>query len=363
MVGVAIIGTGVISEQHIKAYQMFTDRCEIVAVCDIFSEKAKEQKDKYHLENAMVYKDYKQMLERKDIQLVSICTPPFTHASCAIDCMQSGKHVLIEKPMASSLEECDAMIEVQRETGSFLGVVSQNRYTQENQKLKKLLASGIVGKVHFGQVESFWFRGRSYYDLWWRGTWEKEGGGCTLNHAVHQIDLLNWMMGKPKTVTAILGNVAHDNAEVEDVSAAVFTYENGAIVTLTASLVTHGEGQRIVFQCEKASLASPWDVKCSSSTPAGFPERDIELEDLIKEAYDAMPQIVNTGHAGQIENILHFLETEEQPAEGSGDGRMALEVITAIYQSGFTGRAVSLPLGINSSFYTRDGILANVQHL
>lgn len=362
MIGVAIVGTGIISEQHIKAYKMFADRCEILAVCDIFPEKAKTQKEKYNLKNAIVYEDYHQMLERKDIQLVSICTPPFTHASCAIDCMQRGKHVLVEKPMASSLDECDQMIQTQRKTGSFLSVISQNRYTEENQKLKKLLASGIAGKIYFGQVESFWFRGHSYYDLWWRGTWEKEGGGSTLNQAVHQIDLLNWMMGRPKTVTAILGNVAHNNAEIEDVSAAVFTYENGAMVTLTTSLVTHGEGQRIILQCEKASLSSPWDVKCSSSTPSGFPERNTEMETLIRKAYDAMPKPVYTGHAGQIDNVLHFLETGEQAVEGSRDGRLALEVITAIYQSGFTSKTVSLPIDMNSPFYTKKGILANVRN-
>lgn len=363
MINVAIIGTGVISEQHIKAYQIFSERCEILAVCDIFPEKAKAQKEKYHLENAIVYEDYKHILERKDIQLVSICTPPFTHASCAIECMQSGKHVLVEKPMAASLEECDEIIQIQRKSGSHFGVVSQNRYTEENQNLKRLLTSKIAGQVCFGQAESFWFRGHSYYDLWWRGTWGKEGGGCTLNHAVHQIDLLNWMLGRPKTVTAILGNVAHDNAETEDVSVAIFTYESGAIVTLSTSLVTHGEGQKIVFQCEKASLASPWNLKCSGSTPTGFPVNNPEMEALITEIYSTLPQVVHTNHAGQIDNVLRFLETGEQVAEDSSDGRLALEVITAIYQSGFTGKTIALPLEKDNPFYTKEGILANVQNL
>ncbi len=361
MIGVAIIGTGFISEQHIKAYQLFADRCEILAVCDIFPEKAEEQKITYQLKNAVVYDDYRQMLERTDIQLVSVCTPPFTHAQCSIDCMRSGKHVLLEKPMAASLEECDEMIKTQKNTGFLLSVVSQNRYTEENQKLKGLLTSGIAGAVRFGQVESFWYRGHSYFDLWWRGTWEKEGGGCTLNHAVHQIDLLNWMMGSPKTVTAFLGNVAHDNAETEDVTTAVFTYENGAIVTLNASLVTHGEGQRIVFQCEKAGIASPWEVKCSKSTSTGFSERDTIMETIIREAYKDIPQIAYNGHAGQIDNILHSLETGEPTTEDSKDGRLALEVITAIYQSAFTGQTVTLPFDRNSPYYTRDGMLANVK--
>ena len=172
MTGVAIIGTGVISERHIEAYAAFHGRCRIVALCDLMPEKAELLKEKYHLEDTEIYSSFREMVKRPDIQLVSICTPPFTHAESAVSCMRAGKHVLVEKPMASSLEECDEMIRAQKETGCYLGVISQNRYLQDNRNLKNMIASGAVGRVLFGQVESLWFRGREYYDLWWRGTWE-----------------------------------------------------------------------------------------------------------------------------------------------------------------------------------------------
>ena len=102
-----------------------------------------------------------------------------------------------------------------------------------------------------------------YYDLWWRGTWEKEGGGYTLNHAVHHIDMLCWMMGLPDKVTSILANTAHDNAEVEDLSGSVLQYPH-ALGQLTASVVHHGEEQQLVFQCEKAKISAPFSVHAST---------------------------------------------------------------------------------------------------
>lgn len=356
---VGIIGTGVIAEAHLRAYLALSDRCRVVALCDIFPEKAQRLKEKYGLEAAEVYGDYNEMLKRPDIDLVSVCTPPFTHLSASIACMRAGKHVLVEKPMALSLEECDEMIAVQKETNTYLGVVCQNRFTKENQILKALIDSKSAGRVLFGQVESFWYRGNSYYDLWWRGTWEKEGGGCTINHGVHQIDLLNWIMGPPETVTAVLANIAHDNAETEDLSAAILTYKSGAVVTLAVNLVTHGQYQRLVFQCEKASISSPFEVRSSRSTDTGFPVDDPDTVAEIEKVRESFPEPTRGNHEALIERVIRFIEKGEIHPEDSADGRLALEVITAIYQSGFTRSTVRLPLGKDSLLYDKDGINEN----
>lgn len=361
MIGVGIIGTGTISDKHIEAYQIFHNRCKIVALCDTIQEKAKDKKEKFHLADAKIYSELEKMLQDEAVQLVSICTPPFTHAASAICSMRKGKHVLVEKPMASSLEECDEMLQVQKEMGCCLATVAQNRYEPDHKRLKSLLTMGAAGKILFGQAESYWFRGLDYYNVWWRGTWEKEGGGCTLNHGVHQIDLLNWMLGSPQTVTAVLGNVAHDNAEIEDVSAAIFTYESGAIITMTTSLVTHGEGQRLVFQCEKASLASPWEVKCNGANSEGFPVRDETAKEKIYALLEEIPECRYTYHIGQVDQVLLRLEQGSVDGEEGKAGRLALEVITAIYQSGLTGHNVRLPLSRESPFYTKDGILTHVR--
>ena len=212
-------------------------------------------------------------------------------------------------------------------------------------------------------VNSLWFRGHSYYDLWWRGTWEKEGGGCTLNHAVHHIDMLGWMMGMPDRITSILANTGHDNAEVEDLSVSVAEYP-GALAVVTASVVDHGEDQALIFQCEKAKLAFPYSVFASETQPNGFPlaEPDEAFKMNAERFLKQIPPLTYEMHTGQLENILKALENDEEPAITGEDGRKTIELITAIYKSGSTRQTVMLPISRNDSFYTVEGIRAAVPH-
>jgi predicted dehydrogenase len=246
MINVAIIGTGNISWQHIKGFLAFPNRCKVIRMIDIMEGKA-EKSIRNHKLDSVPSLSYEDAINDPAVDLVSICTPPFEHAKIAIAALDAGKHVIVEKPMAASLEECDAIIAAAEKSGSVLSVIAQNRFRDEVYKLKQTLDTGKIGKIVHAQVDSFWWRGHSYYDLWWRGTWEKEGGGCTLNHAVHHIDMLGWMMGLPVEVCAIISNAAHDNAEVEDISVAVMHYTKGvhtaegALAQVTSSVVHHGE--------------------------------------------------------------------------------------------------------------------------
>ncbi|NOV04637.1 Gfo/Idh/MocA family protein [Paenibacillus planticolens] len=360
MLKVAIIGSGAISNAHIEAYLQFPDRCQIVAISDIYVEKAQERIDHYGL-NAKAVKDYKELLT-EEIDLISICTPPYTHASLAVECMEANMHVMVEKPMASSLEECDLMNEAARRTGKLLSIVAQNRFKTPMMKMKSVLESGLIGNILHVQVDSFWWRGHSYYDLWWRGTWEKEGGGPTLNHAVHHIDALLWMMGSPSEVQALMSNVAHDNAEVEDISIGILRYPNGSLGQLTSSVVHHGEEQQLIFQGAKARVSAPWKVKASLSKANGFPEPNPELESQLQNYYDALPEVAYEGHAGQIDNVLTAIETGSPLLIDGISGRQTLELITAIYKSASTGQTVKFPIGPEDAFYTRAGVQANATH-
>lgn len=360
MLKVAIIGAGAISTAHIEAYLKFPERCQIVAISDIYVDKAQERIDHYGL-NAKAVKDYKELLTG-EVDLVSICTPPYTHASLAVEFMEANTHVMVEKPMASSLEECDMMNEASQRTGKLLSVVAQNRFKTPMMKMKSVLESGLMGNILHVQVDSFWWRGHSYYDLWWRGTWEKEGGGPTLNHAVHHIDALLWMMGSPSEVQAFMSNVAHDNAEVEDLSIGMLRYANGSLGQLTSSVVHHGEEQQLIFQGAKARVSTPWKVKASNSKANGFPEPNAELETQLQALYDALPEVMHEGHAGQIDNVLTSIETGAPLLIDGISGRQTLELITAIYKSASTGQLVKFPIGPEDAFYTREGVQANAIH-
>lgn len=360
MIRIAIVGTGNIANAHVQAYLQFPERCHIAYLVDIVPEKARRMREKYGLD-AEVMDDHQALLPLQDIDLVDVCTPPYVHAQISINCLRSGKNVVCEKPMAASLEECDQMLRARDESGKRLSIIAQNRFRQPIRNLKALLDSGLAGPVRCAQVDSFWWRGHCYYDLWWRGAWEKEGGGCTLNHAVHHIDMLLWMMGLPQRVTSVLANTAHDNAEVEDLSVSILQYP-GALAQLTASVVHHGEEQQLVFQCEKAKLAAPFSCYASLSMGNGFPQRNEALEKEIADFAAALPPIRYEGHTGQLENVLTALEQNAPVAIGGEDGRRTIELITAVYKSGATGETVSLPLAADDPFYTVEGLMARMPH-
>ncbi|MCL2364852.1 MAG: Gfo/Idh/MocA family oxidoreductase [Defluviitaleaceae bacterium] len=361
MIHVAIVGCGNISSAHLKSYMLFPNRCKIVALVDIIPAKAQAKKDQLNLAEATVFDSVTDLLNSGiKVDLVSNCTPPFEHAPIAIACMNAGINVLGEKPMATCLAECDAIIAAEERNGVFFAAGAQNRYLDFISRLKKLADSQIAGRVRCAHVESLWWRGHCYYDLWWRGTWQKEGGGPMLNHAVHQIDMINWIQGElPAEVTAVLSNVAHDNSEVEDLGFAICKYTDGALANIVGSVVHHGGTQRIVLQCEDAKIAAPFSVAAEVSKPNGFGDPNTALEQKITDAYNALPSLAHQGFDGQIDDVLAAIEQGRRPSITSADGRKTVELITAIYKSGCTQQTVTLPLSKEDEWYTFEGIMKN----
>ena len=360
MIRIAIVGTGNISRAHIESYLTFPNRAKIVAMVDIVPGKARAKAIEFGIE-CDDYTCHGDILGRDDIDVIDVCTPPYAHAQIAIDAMNAGKHVIVEKPMAASLEECDRMIETAKRTGVVFSSIAQNRFRTPIANLKAMLDSGLAGPIKHAQIDSFWWRGHSYYDLWWRGLWDKEGGGCTLNHAVHHIDMLGWMMGLPEEITAVMANVSHDNAEVEDLSVAIMRYP-ASLATVTSSVVHHGEEQQLIFQCADACISAPYRAYASISKPNGFPTRNEELEEKLTALNDSLPEIEYEGHPGQIDDILSAIEQGREPAITGLDGRRTIELITGIYKSGATGAAAKLPIDKGDPFYTAAGMMASVPH-
>ncbi|GAA0358767.1 Gfo/Idh/MocA family oxidoreductase [Alkalibacterium iburiense] len=356
MLKVAIVGTGAISPLHIEGFLSFSDEVTITALCDIYPEKAEKIAKRFNLDVA-IYDNHEAMLEKEQLDLVSVCTPPYVHAEIAIHAMKAGAHAVVEKPMASSLKECDEMNQTAKETGKILSIISQNRFTNPMWKLKEMLDQKAIGKVLHTQVDSFWWRGHNYYDLWWRGTWEKEGGGCTLNHAVHHLDIFKWLNGMPDEITAVMSNVAHHNAEVEDLSIAIGKYSDGSLATLTSSVVHHGEEQQLVFQGEEGRLSAPFQVYASKSKENGFPEEDTDKMQRLTRQYDALDDLAYEGHTGQLSNVIQSILGKEEIVVDGLQGKETLELIMAIYASSQSGEKVSLPLKDSHPFYTKEGVL------
>ena len=365
MLNVAIVGIGTISKFHLDGLLNFPERCRVVALCDIYPEKAEKVKAQRGL-NCFVFDDYRKMLTSGiKIDVVHICNPPFAHAEIAINSMNAGCHVVVEKPMATCLEECDKMLEAEKRNGVTMSCIAQNRFRNSIYRLKKTYDSGLAGKINHFNIKSYWWRGYSYYDLWWRGLWEKEGGGPVMNHTVHHIDQLNWIKGElPIEVMAMLANTMHDNSEVEDLAVAILRYKDGCLGQVTSSVVHHGEEQGLELQCADAKLSAPWLVKAEISQKNGFPVvgRNQELEQKLNAFYESIPNLKYEEYAGEIDNIYTALEQNISPLITGVDGRRTVELITAIYKAGFTGQIVKLPLEKEDPYYTFRGILDNVIH-
>lgn len=360
MLNIAIVGVGNISAAHLQGLLTFPERCKIVALCDIYPEKAEAAKKKHNLD-CEIFDDHQKMLASGiKIDIVHVCTPPYVHAEIAINSMNAGCNVVVEKPMATCLAECDAMLEAEKKNNVTMACIAQNRFRNDIYKLKQIVDSKIAGKVCCSHINSYWWRGHCYYDLWWRGLWEKEGGGPTLNHAVHHIDMLNWIMGElPTEVMSMLTNVMHDNSEVEDLSLAIMRYKEGSLAEVTSSVIHHGEEQGIVLQCADAKLSAPWDLKAEVTRGNGFPIEggNKELLDKIEEYKKSLPDLKYEAHTGEIDDILHAIETGTKPLITGIDGRKTVELITAIYKAGCSGTGVKLPISSDDEYYTFEGLL------
>jgi predicted dehydrogenase len=359
---VLLIGAGLVARRHAEAYRR--NGISVTGVAGSSETKAKEFIARHELDKGtLAFADYRRALDGGNFDVVSICTPPGLHCAMTIDCLNSGAHVLLEKPMAMSLEECDAMIGAAKINKCVLSVVAQNRYKTEQSRIREIIVSGKCGRVLYAQAYSAWWRGEEYYTNTWHGKWKTEGGGCTLNLAVHQIDLLLWITGMPKEITAFMTNVNHPGAEVEDLSMAALRFgeepAKGALGAILASTVHHGEGQQMMFQTEKAGLFLPFAVRCTKARELGLPLDDPDAAAEIETACKAYPPLEKEMFDGQIADFINYVETGivSRFLPDAGSGRNAIEVVTGIYKSAAKRMPVSLPITNDDSFYSKIGLL------
>ena len=342
----ALIGCGRIAVNHIKA--ALNNRLNIVAVCDVLPEAMETLLAKHGLEKSASikrYTDYKTMLAENDLQLVSIATESGSHAEIALDCIDAGVNVIIEKPMAMSIADANEIIRRGEEKGVKISACHQNRFNLAVQELRRAVEAGRFGRLSHGSIHIRWNRNRGYYDQApWRGTWAQDGG-CLMNQCIHGIDLLRWMMGdEVEEVYGATRQQFHDYLEAEDVGMAVVKFKNGAVGTiegttnvypqnLEETLYLFGETGTVKLGGTSTNNIDVWD----------FADED-EADTKNKGLQEATSNVYGNGHTSLFADMMEAIEQDRSPYVDAVAGRSALEMVLAIYQSQKTGQPVKLPL-------------------
>jgi UDP-N-acetyl-2-amino-2-deoxyglucuronate dehydrogenase len=349
--GVAIIGTGGIAEAHIFAYQKETERARIVALVDVEKSRAQAVAARCGIE--AVHSDYREVLEREDVEAFSICTPPFTHVEISTEALRAGKHVLCEKPVAPTLAGLDAIEEAQKASESMFSGVFQLRFGRGAQQVRMLLDEGRFGRLHLGVAETLWFRDDDYYSsVPWRGKWEMEAGGVTVSQAIHLIDLLLWYFGEPASVFAE-ADVFRTPTEGDDVSVAVLRFRSGAIGQITSTVSAFGEERsRVEVYGSELTAISSGSAYSASSEPFRLSASDAAVTEAVqREIDDRVPTGYRVLHRGAIGDFLDGIQHGRDPLVGIEACGRALHVTTGIYKSAMTGAPVALPLTRDDPFY------------
>ncbi|PKM86544.1 MAG: oxidoreductase [Firmicutes bacterium HGW-Firmicutes-12] len=334
-----IVGCGRIVSKHLESITEI-DSAQLIAVCDVDENKAKTIGEKY---GVPYYTSYDDMISENEIDVVSVLTPSGLHAEHVIDIVKKfKKNIICEKPMALKLSDADEMIRVCDENAVRLFVVKQNRYNLPVQKLKEVLDEGRLGKLVLGTVRVRWARHQEYYDSAdWRGTWQFDGGALT-NQASHHIDLLEWMMGQPVEVSAMI-STRLANIETEDTGIVLIKFENGALgvveattaarpINIEGSISILGEGGTVEIGGMAVNELKIWK----------FTKEQPEDKSIVRDFSENPPNIYGYGHKRYIENVIETLNTGKKALVDGLEGRKSLELINAIYESAETGKVVKL---------------------
>lgn len=341
-----LIGCGRIAANHLKA--AVQNGLSIAAVCDIVPEKMEELLSKFGLEKDCSigrYTDYKEMLSCEKPQIAAISTESGLHAQIALSCLEAGANVIIEKPMALSLEDADRIISSAEEKGLKVSVCHQNRFNMAVRELKRAVGEGRFGKLSHGAVCVRWNRGDNYYEqARWRGTWEQDGG-CLMNQCIHGIDLLRWIMGgKVSEVCAFTRRQFHKNIEAEDVGVAVVKFENGAIATIEGTTNVYPRNlEETLYIFGQKGTVKLGGKSCNKIELWEFEDESVD-EGEIKSLTEEVTDIYGNGHISLYKDMIEAIDSGRTPFVDAYAGRSALELVLAIYKSQKEKMMVKLPL-------------------
>jgi len=363
----AVIGYGKVAHTHAEALASIPES-EFVAVCGRDAAKARAFADQYRVSPFTTVEE----MVGAGVQAVVVATPHPAHAAVTVPALRAGAHAIVEKPLASSLEDCDAMIGAAREGGKTLAMISQRRLYAPVLRVRQAIDAGKLGRPVLGTVAMLGWRSDEYYRSDpWRGSWDGEGGGVLVNQAPHQIDILQWLMGDVDELYGAWANLNHPTIEVEDTSVAVIRFKNGALGNIVASnsqnpgifgrVWVHGaNGATVGVQTDGGSMfiagmttvTEPpvndvWTVPGEEEMLARWREEDADFF----RGIDATKHY----HRLQIQDFLQSILEGREPLVPGEEGRKTVEIFTAIYRSQRDGRPVKFPLQPEKGRSDHDG--------
>lgn len=365
---VGIVGLGKVARLHADALKEIP-HATFAAACSRSLSKAESFAAEY---GAAPFDNITDMVGECKLDMVIICTPHPNHVEPTVEALEAGAHVLVEKPLASSLQDCDAMIDAARKQGLKLGVISQRRWYPPTLRVKNAMDEGKIGKAVLGTINMLGWRDEAYYESdEWRGTWDMEGGGVMVNQAPHQLDLFCWLMGEIDEVYGHWDNLNHPYIEVEDTALAIVKFKNGAIGNIVLSnsqkpgifgkIQVHGEnGASVGVQTEggamfiagMAPITEPpvndlWTIPGEEHLLEEFTREDNELFEKI----NPMVYFIRL----QIEEYLEALKQGREPLVNGEEARKTVELFTAIYRSTRDNKVMKFPLSPESGRDDYDG--------
>ena len=347
MLGCAIVGCGMISRFHARALKEVPG-AELLALVSRNPENAKKVNESEGL-SCDIATDVDDILKRDDIHIIIIATPSGAHMEPAVAAAEAGKHVVVEKPLEITLDRCDKIIDACNKNNVKLCTIFPSRFLDSNMELKKAVDAGRFGRLTLGETTCKWWRSQQYYDEGgWKGTKALDGGGALMNQAIHNVDLLLWMMGQPTHITGFTATLAHERIEVEDTAVACLRFANGALGVIEATTSVHpGLPKTIAVHGDKGTaVIEQEDILTWDITPAS-PEDD-EIKSRFAKKVGATggasdpAAISHQGHARQLTDFVQAIQEGRAPLVDGAEGRKAVELILAIYQSMQDGKVVTI---------------------
>jgi UDP-N-acetyl-2-amino-2-deoxyglucuronate dehydrogenase len=347
--GFGIIGCGMIAEFHTRAINEI-DNARVVGAWSRNLANA-EKIAGLASGGCPIFDDLDALLAQPGLDVVCVCTPSGAHLEPAVLAARAGKHIVVEKPLEITLPRCDAIIDACETAGVRLCTIFPSRFTAANIRLREAITLGRFGRLTLGDTHVKWWRTQQYYDSGgWRGTWQLDGGGALMNQAIHNVDLLSWLMGDVVSVTAFTATLAHKRIEVEDTAVAALQFQNGALGVIEAATSAYpGLLKRTEIHGDRGSAR----VEQDDITLWEFQEK-VPSDNAVYAAMAGQtgfkagasdPRgITHIGHRDQLVDFLDAIDTGREPLVDGREGRKSVEIIRAIYRSASERTIVTLPL-------------------